>query len=550
MLFRRERRFYSEGQYQLFLESIPIVTYMTEPTAEDRILYISPQAEKMLGYAPQDFISDPHLWSRLIHADDRNTTLAYNIKTAQSGEPFQMEYRMIAKDGRTVWVRDEAKQIRDEKGRPLYWLGVWTDITREKSSEKELAYLIQTQSMRNNQLRTAGEVSRAVTSILDLDELMPTVAELIRSHFGYYYVGLFLLNEEKNRAILRASTGEAGKKLLAENQWLPVGNSSMIGWCIAHNQARIALDVGADTVYFSNPELPLTRSEVALPLRFRGKVIGAMTFQSEEAAAFSAEDVTVLQVMTDQAANAIEIARLFEERASLIAELETKNAELERYTYTVSHDLKSPLVTIRGYVGYLQKSVASGNIGRFEEDIDRITQATETMQRLLNDLLDLSRVGRVVNPSENVSFDKIVNEALNLTVKPREQTWIKIQSGLSSIYCDRTRVSEVVQNLVSNAIKFMGNQRNPTIEIGQCGFDENNGFPVFYVADNGIGIEEKFHNTVFGLFNRLDQQIEGTGIGLTLVKRIVEFHGGRIWLESQGEGKGATFYFTLPPAKI
>ena len=120
---------------------------------------------------------------------------------------------------------------------------------------------------------------------------------------------------------------------------------------------------------------------------------------------------------------------------------------------------------------------------------------------------------------------------------------------MPSVFCDRTRVMEVLQNLISNSIKFIGDQPQPSIQIGATGIDQKSGFPIFYVADNGIGIDPKYHETVFGLFNRLDQQKEGTGIGLTLVKRIIEVHGGRIWLESEGKNKGSAFYFTLPPSK-
>jgi signal transduction histidine kinase len=285
-------------------------------------------------------------------------------------------------------------------------------------------------------------------------------------------------------------------------------------------------------------------------LRFHGKVIGAMTIQSALQAAFTDADITALQTMADQVANAIETARLFDERAVLITELESKNAELERYTYTVSHDLKSPLVTIRGYVGYLKEAAEAGDMKRFEMDMNRVIKATETMQTLLNDLLELSRVGRVINPSVDVPFGEMVKDVLNLIVEPQkgQVAWFTVQEGLPLVHCDHTRVSEVLQNLISNAIKFMGNQPHPSIRIGTSGADKKAGFLIFYVADNGIGIDPKYHETVFGLFNRLDQHKEGTGIGLTLVKRIIEVHGGRIWLESEGQGRGSTFYFTLPMA--
>lgn len=122
-----------------------------------------------------------------------------------------------------------------------------------------------------------------------------------------------------------------------------------------------------------------------------------------------------------------------------------------------------------------------------------------------------------------------------------------IAEGFPVVHVDRLRISEVVQNLVGNAVKFMGDQTRPTIEIGVQGTDTD-GKPIFYVRDNGMGIDPKYHERIFGLFNRLDPDIEGTGIGLTLVKRIVDIHGGRIWVQSE-PGKGATFLFTLPIAR-
>src|SRR5690349_12852399 len=203
---------------------------------------------------------------------------------------------------------------------------------------------------------------------------------------------------------MRAATGEMGRQMLAIQHSLPIGNSSMVGWCVHNNQARIALDVGKDAVRFKNTFLPLTRSELALPLRSRGRVIGAMTIQSQLEAAFSESDITALQTMTDQVSNAIETARLFNDRISLIRELEAKNAELEQFTYTVSHDLKSPLVTIRGFLGYLSDSARKGDFTRFDLDLGRVVSATVTMQALLNDLLSLSKVGRTVDTTEDVAL--------------------------------------------------------------------------------------------------------------------------------------------------
>jgi two-component system, chemotaxis family, sensor kinase Cph1 len=164
---------------------------------------------------------------------------------------------------------------------------------------------------------------------------------------------------------------------------------------------------------------------------------------------------------------------------------------------------------------------------------------------LLNDLLELSRVGRIMNAPANLPFGEIVDEAVE-QVRGRleaKQVEMKIQKDLPFVYCDRVRLVEVMQNLIENSAKYSYSQPSPWIEIGSL--EDPQGRNVIFVRDNGIGIAPQFHERIFGLFNKLDTHAEGTGIGLTLVKRIIEVHGGKIWVESE-LGKGATFFFTLP----
>lgn len=231
------------------------------------------------------------------------------------------------------------------------------------------------------------------------------------------------------------------------------------------------------------------------------------------------------------------------------AELEAKNAELEQFTYTVSHDLKSPLVTITGFTGMLENDALAGDMERVRKDAAYIRSATDKMQQLLSELLSLARVGRKMSPPERTPLTDLAYEAASRVAGEviERGVEVRIDEDLPLVWGDRTRIVEVFQNLISNSVRFMGDQESPVIEVRAeiQDADGQGGEVLCSVRDNGIGIEERYHQKVFGLFERLDAKTEGTGIGLALVKRIVEVHGGRIWLESE-VGQGTTFFFTLP----
>jgi len=225
-------------------------------------------------------------------------------------------------------------------------------------------------------------------------------------------------------------------------------------------------------------------------------------------------------------------------------ELEKRNEELTRFIYAVSHDLKSPLVTIKTFLGYLEQDAQNKNEERMDQDLTYIRTAADKMSQLLDELLDLSRVGRMIHPPVETPLQSIVQEALDLVAGQivERGVEVKVTEEPIMIYGDRPRLVEVFQNLVDNAVKFMGDQPNPRVEIGVEGAGEE---LVLFVRDNGIGIDLRYQPKLFGLFEKLDPRSEGGGIGLALVWRIVEVHGGRIWVESEGLGKGACFRFTL-----
>jgi len=202
-------------------------------------------------------------------------------------------------------------------------------------------------------------------------------------------------------------------------------------------------------------------------------------------------------------------------------------------------------VTINGYIGLLQQAIDANDAERINSDLGQITRAANSMADLLDGLLELSRIGRIVNPPEVGSLGYLVNNAVDIVREKMVARGVELEidDDLPQYWGDRLRLLEVFQNLLENAIKFMGDQAEPRIRISAV---ENGDAVVCRVEDNGIGIDPRYHDRIFNLFERLNPEIDGSGIGMSLVHRIIEAHGGTIEVESAGEQQGCAIVFTLP----
>lgn len=226
-------------------------------------------------------------------------------------------------------------------------------------------------------------------------------------------------------------------------------------------------------------------------------------------------------------------------------ELEKVNKELEDFTYTVSHDLKEPLRSIASFSHFVLEDYKDKLDEEGQDYLNRIVRASSRMKLLIDDLLTLSRVGRVINPFADVPAPDILKEVTSSLYRRIEErkAEIRVHGELPVIYCDRIFMHQVFLNLISNAIKFCDKDQ-PIVEIGCTDLP---GEYRFYVRDNGIGIDERYHEKIFEIFESLNRRedYEGTGAGLTIVKKVIEEHHGRVWVESK-LGEGSTFYFTIP----
>ncbi len=238
----------------------------------------------------------------------------------------------------------------------------------------------------------------------------------------------------------------------------------------------------------------------------------------------------------------------FELEMSLAA-LKEKNADLEMMNHTISHDLKSPIITVRGFLGRAEREAARcGNEG-LNSSLQVVSKAAARMEELTDQLSLFTRIGQLGNETEEIQLDRVAHEAKELVSGRIAQSGVEFTIGpdLPTIRANRSLLLQVLQNLIENSIKFMGNQAHPKIEIGQR-LDRSG--QVFYVRDNGIGIDPSCQKRIFGRFKRLEcKGIEGSGLGLSLVKRAIEVQGGQVWVESEGSGRGSTFCFRLPATK-
>ena len=289
--------------------------------------------------------------------------------------------------------------------------------------------------------------------------------------------------------------------------------------------------------------------QAALQALLSGSYAGELDFISRDGRRISADVAS--SIYTDSAGTDRVMIRISDltERNRLIDALNRKNSEVEKFIYTVSHDLRSPLVTIKTFLGFLEQDIPEADTERIASDLEYMRTATNRMEVQLNELLDLSRIATASAPHEQICLQEIIKEALGAVAGQISNGGVEVRIAPANpvLVGDRRRLLQIWQNLMENAVKYMGDQQSPRLEIH---LEESQNGPVFIVSDNGIGIPEEFHGKIFGVFEKLDRDSDGVGMGLAMVKRIVEMYDGNIWVYSDGIGKGSAFKFTLPKAVL
>jgi GAF domain-containing protein/CheY-like chemotaxis protein/anti-sigma regulatory factor (Ser/Thr protein kinase) len=419
------------------------------------------------------------------------------------------------------------------------------DIAALQTMADQLAVAIQNANLhrqaerRSRLLKAANRVGKEVTSILDLGKLLPQTVNIICESYGLYYAGVFLLDEAGEYAVLRSGYGKAGKAMVADGHKLKVGTDSMIGACIAMGEARIALDVGEERVHFKNPHLPHTRSEMALPLMYGGKALGAVTIQSSEERAFSEDDITTLLTMAEHLAVAINNARLIDELKEAHNEI-LRNKVFEALTSASTeaiHWIGNKTLPISLTVARLREEIADGKVDveSLKEDLDMISESAAQIIQVKEQLIGAVRE---MKPRPILIADVLKTAAYQRNI-PETALKVNIDPAAAYVIADSTQLTRALGNILQNASE--AGAKSVSVNVRPT---EERGILEIEIDDDGAGMDEGTMQKAWSPFFTT-HGVAHHGLGLPAAMHVVSQSQGRIALVSE-QGKGTTVAMFMP----
>ena len=508
---------------------------------EGRVLQVNSEFERLTGIKKEEALGNEFPYQWLLDEEmSRYVLWIKELREKKSLRDFDIHWKNT--EGRIISVSMNTTLLYNALHKPVAMMNMARDITERKDLEEE-------NRLQFSRLRVLYELSRVLTSLLRVSDIAETMYRHILEilQFDAFFIDLY---EESTGTVHNIICYDVidGRRLRVPSESVETALESGTGIAkvIAAKRSLVENREEGATGMIEHPFGDKTRRSLSLlyiPMFSKDKTIGVLSIQSYSPNVYDESHMRILESFANLAAIALEKAKLYEETVSKSLQLQNRNKELDDFTYVVSHDLKEPLITVEGYSRILLKDHSQEKNGSTVEYVQSIIQSCTRMKGLIDDLLVLSRVSRLTELMENVSLNDVLNEVLEdlqFSIQEKHIT-ILMPDLVLTYYCNPTHLKLVLRNLISNAIKFTMND-SPFIKITM---EQNDKRILCSIQDNGIGIEKRFFDKIFVIFQRLHPEYEGSGAGLAIVKKIIELYQGQIWLESE-IGKGTTFYFSLP----
>ena len=532
----------SESRYRKLAEALPLLVWTCKPNGECD--YLSKQWIEYTGVAEK--VQLGFGWLSLIHPDDYTRTEQAWKVAYQTGAQYDVEFRLRRADGAYRWFKTRGVPVKNPDGEVEKWFGSCTDIEDQKKISEDRRDLLISEQKARTLAELLNRVGPMLLQELDPQRLTQKVIDLATQLIGAQFGALFYNVETgtaEDRAPYAISSGSPDDIQIEE----PV---------FAELRTIVSEDITKDRRFekFAARSGTPAKSYLAAPVMSRaGSIVGGLLFVSRQAGAFRQLHVQLAEGIAAQASIALDNARLFAEAQDTQETLKRSNADLRRanedlnqFAYSASHDLQEPLRMVALYSQMMQRKYHHLLDGLGAEYLSYMVQGARRMELLLKDLLDYTQV---VSDNEGLAQTTDANVVLEDVQQNLCQTVASSEAEIDSrrlpqVAVKRVHLLQLFQNLISNALKYRSAAK-PMVNISA----EPDGMMWrFSIRDNGIGIAKEYRRLVFGLFKRLhgNSQYEGTGIGLAICQKIVERYGGNIWVESEGEGMGCNFLFTLP----
>lgn len=515
-------------QMDAIVSNSPIGIALTE---HGKVLRTNPAFQKIVGYTEEE-LSKMTVIDVALESDKEETLKNVNKMINGEIDDFIMKKQFLTKDERVVWGKTQVAAVRDDDGEIKYEVSMVEDITEELKQGALLEALNNLMASilgKTNMYEIAWEITKNTIGLLGFEDCV-----------------IYLLDKEKGELNQIAAYGE---KLSSENEIvnkiiIPLGKG-IVGTVAQTGIAEIISDTSKDKRYIIDDKVRL--SEISVPIIAENEIIGVIDSEHSSKGFFTDDHLKTLQTIASLAATQLKSALSLQlrekaerEKEQVMKDLQKSNQELNDFAHVVSHDLKSPLRSMNTLVNWIKEDSKEFASEEVNQNFDMLLRRIDRMDLMINGILNYASIDKVDKVEKKIDLGVVVDDILDSIYIPDHFT-VTVKKKLPIVKGDSYKLIQLFQNLISNAVKYSDKEKG----IIKIDCTSKGKFWKFSVSDNGIGIPKKYQEKIFQVFQVLEESEDSTGVGLSIVKKVVDFYNGEVWVESE-VGKGTTFYFTLP----